>query len=168
MSSQQPDIYKTHKASHILQDKAGTGKIAAEKIMSAQNLLDNNVIDFKKNADICITELEGVFPLHRKYHNKSPDYIKMLTLPLLSLKGMAGMCGYPVISNMSDTLIKTIEKVRNVDHDYLEICRSFILSVRFLTTNAPSTARETYESALSAELGKACERYTAKHNIEKS
>jgi hypothetical protein len=161
------DIYKHHKASKTLQRKAGTGSISPEKVIAAQKTLDENNIDFRAITMDCAQEIHKVFDVHKHYHNSSPDFIRMMSLPILTIKGMAGMCGYPPLSLMADRLLHTIDKTKHLDDDFMEITKGFLLSVKFLVSNEGSTSNSTYTAALASELDDACARYEDKISAPK-
>ena len=162
MLNNMQDNYIIHEASKELQQKAGTGKIADDALRAAEKAIQDNKID------IYVTGLELVKKIEDALHNRelnvedNKKYAKLVMLPLLDLKSIAGMCQMNDLCILSQQLIDIFEEISIFDADLFSVVQNYIMTVEYILQNKASNNI----NGLVIEMRKAYNRYIEKKNID--
>jgi len=153
-----------------LKKKAGSGGFAPENIEKAQEMIENNDLDFTPFAAELLEDIKNITEDIRSGTHQGEAAIEKLFFPVMQMKAQGGMFGYPLVSEICGVLINFLETVRIPDEDALEIvaahCRalSLVLAENIRGKNGSSaSASAATAAALCAELQDACNRYYKKH-----
>jgi len=119
------------KADKELRAKIGPGaKIEQKDIEEAQHYLENIDLDYKPVALGHIHELERVVQgMRMTDYNREQDY-NMITMPIMQIKGQAGMFGNHLASETSYLLLFFIEQFQRLDDKILDIIEVYIRAIR--------------------------------------
>lgn len=119
------------KADKELRAKIGvSAKIEAKDIEKAQGLIDNSGLDYKPVALRHIKQLEGVIQSMRATdYNREQDY-NMVSMPIMQIKGQAGMFGNHLASDVSYLILVFLEQYQRLDDSILDIVEVYIKAVR--------------------------------------
>lgn len=119
------------KAVKDLRAKIGaTAKIEKKQIEQAQSFIDNSGLDYKPVALRFINQLEGVLQSMRlTQYNREADY-NMISMPIMQIKGQAGMFGNHLASDISYLILVFLEQFQRLDDKVLDIIEAYIKAVR--------------------------------------
>ena len=147
-----------------LKEKVGGGGIAPDRLLKAQEYINNNEFDFLPYAQ---TFIESV----KKYISKAksaksePDRNNLIT-PIMHLKANGGMFKYDLISQVADICLNFVESVDVMNDDAYEVVNAHINTITIITHNKMTGPGGNEGSALIKELQKACQRFFKKHPQE--
>lgn len=119
----QNDI-KVIKASLELQQKVGTGTIAEEKVREAQEVINENKIEFapiaKPQLDILLSAIRAA----QGYQSGSGNdkaVLQSFATPIMNIKANAATFNYPVISGLSGIVLTFLEDAKRFDKKAVQI-----------------------------------------------
>ena len=104
-----------------LKEKVGSGGIDEAVLNKAQELLENNTIDFKPIAQMLMDVLNETITDAKNGRVKGESAIESMLYPAMQLKAQGGMFHYPLISEISNILINFLETVDDTDKDVMDI-----------------------------------------------
>jgi len=104
-----------------LKEKVGSGGLDETVLAKAQELLENNTIDFKPMAAMLMDVLNETITDAKAGTIKGEAAIEALIYPAMQLKAQGGMFHYPLISEISNILVNFLETVNDTDKDVLDI-----------------------------------------------
>lgn len=148
---------------HLLQQKVGNGKIDPQKILRSQAVIERFEIDFAPLANQYLEDLQKAAATAREAtvsKTSDPEPIsRSLTDPLVHLKGNAGMFDYPLLCDVSSSLLTFIEGEGNINPDSLDVIDGYIRVLGIIvTTNLRGDGGEKGQR-LKSELEEATRRY---------
>lgn len=151
------------KASPLLQQKIGSGKVPEKAIKRGQRAIDKNEADFKPMAEATFEQFTAIIVIARQNEGKAASTLKEdLIAPVMALKANAGMFGYPLVSRLAGTMLAFLETVSEVDEDVINIAEAHVKTLKMLVSHDIRDANGDYGSELETELKDVCRRYFAK------
>lgn len=119
------------KATKDLRSKIGpNAKITATQVQKAQDFIDNSNLDYAPTALAYIKQLEGVIAeMRQSPYNRESDY-NMVSMPIMQIKGQAGMFGNHLASAISYRILVFLEKFQRLDDAVLDIVAVYNKAVR--------------------------------------
>jgi hypothetical protein len=112
-----------------LKAKIGSGGIDETVLSKAQELLENNTIDFKPIALMLVDLLHEAIADAKAGTLQGEKAIEAMLYPAMQLKAQGGMFHYPLISEISNILVNFLETVVFVDKDMLDIVVAHKMSI---------------------------------------
>ena len=142
-----------------LKEKVGTGGIDETVLMKAQELLETNTIDFKPIAQMLVDVLHEAISDAKSGALKGEEAIESMLYPAMQLQAQGGMFHYPLISEISNTLVNFLETVSTTDKDVMDIVVAHKMSINAVLASqikgdGGKTGRELRDALLDA-----CARY---------
>ena len=153
------------KPPNTLKAKVGSGGLADEIIEKAQELLENNTIDFLPLAEIYLSSLINGIELAK---NPSPSHdeeyvIATMLYPAMQLKANGGMFHYPLVTIIADKLIQFLEVIDEPDIEAVEIVLAFHTTIRAVVLGRITGDGGRHGEELLKALTDACLRYFEKN-----
>lgn len=108
-------------ASRELQSRVGTGVIDEKNVQKAQNVIEENEVDF---APLAKQELDKMQAVIKSVQEGSMDPTKALhevTMPIMNLKANAATFNYPVISSLAGTVLSLLEEFKSLNKDLIAV-----------------------------------------------
>lgn len=117
---------QTYKASKILQQKIGSGPLDPTIIERAQQVIENNDVDFTPLGLQFLTELEEALDVAEKNSNadKFESQKQSLTGPVMELKANAAIFHYNLVGDLANIMLSFLEAIKQLDKGALSIIRS--------------------------------------------
>ncbi|MEZ0262787.1 MAG: hypothetical protein ACAH80_17410 [Alphaproteobacteria bacterium] len=112
-----------------LKAKIGSGGIDETVLVKAQELLENNTIDFKPIALMLVDVLHEAIADAKSGATVGEKAIEGMLYPAMQLKAQGGMFHYPLISEIANILVNFLETVVFVDKDMLDIVVAHKMSI---------------------------------------
>ncbi len=153
------------KPPNMLKTKVGTGGLSEEILSRAQDLLENNTVDFQPLAEIYLSALQkGIdFAASSSPYEDQEYIISRMLYPAMQLKANGGMFHYPLITRISDKLIQFLEVIEAADVEAIEIVMAFHTTIRAVVMGRVSGDGGRHGTDLLRALNEACLRYFEKH-----
>lgn len=159
------------KATRTLRAKIGAGtKITPEQITTAQDFIENSGLDYSKTALGYIKQLEGVIAAMRETrYNRESDY-NMISMPIMQIKGQAGMFGNDLATAISYRILVFLEKFQRLDDAVLDILAVYTKAIKLSYNLKLYNANTQGAREIVKELDEALSRYSRKfaEQIEKT
>jgi hypothetical protein len=155
------------KPPNMLKTKVGTGGLGDEILTKAQDLLENNTIDFQPLADMYLnTLLKGIEMAKESDPDDDQEYvISRMLYPAMQLKANGGMFHYPLVTRIADKLIQFLEVIEHADVEAIEIVMAYHTTIRAVVLGRVSGDGGKHGAELMRALNDACMRYFEKYNI---
>lgn len=157
---------------NMLRMKVGTGGLSDAILDKAQQLLENNTVDFQPLAEMYLGSLmKGIDVAKNSDASKDPEYaIAAMLYPGMQLKANGGMFHYPLITNIADKLIQFLEVIEEPDIEAIEIVLAFHTTMRAVVLGRIAGDGGRHGRELMQALHDACMRYFEKNpeNIDKN
>lgn len=161
-----PNI-RVFKASTILQSRAGTGLLSADKIQDAEATIRNQTTDFTSAAK---NILAGIDRLLTQFSDDRPEVSRQILAdlidPFMDIKANAGMFGYPVASRLAAIILSFLETIETIDHDVMDILQIHQNTLHQIFNNRLIGSGGVHGDSLETELRAACNRYLARHSYD--
>lgn len=150
---------------NTLKTKVGAGGIAKSILDKAQQLLEENEVDFEP---IALNYMEALRRgLDRAYNPKSEasnyELMSGLINPIMQLKANGGMFHYPLVSKISDKMIGLIETAKKPDEDLQEIIQAYHTTITAILHSKLQGDGGVKGDNLYFAICDACDRYRKKH-----
>ncbi len=154
-----------YKPPNILKEKIGSGGLAKNILEKAQQLLDENNIDFEP---IAMTYMDALHRgLDRAYAptSKATNHELMggLINPIMQLKANGGMFDYPLVSKISDKMVDLIETAQSPDEDLQEIIQAYHATISAILHGKLKGEGGVKGDNLYFAICDACDRYHKRH-----
>jgi len=104
-----------------LKEKVGSGGLDKSIIVRAQHLLESNTIDFKPIGSHLLRALDQAIQDVRSGKLRGKAALQNLLYPVMELKAQGTMFHYPLITDISDTLIHFLEARTEINDDVLTL-----------------------------------------------
>ena len=104
-----------------LKSKVGSGGLDDAVLSKAQELLENNTIDFKPIALMLVDVLHEAIADAKSGALKGEEAIQAMLYPAMQLKAQGAMFHYPLISQIGEILVSFLETIPDVDKDVMDI-----------------------------------------------
>ncbi|MBI1214229.1 MAG: hypothetical protein GC185_00255 [Alphaproteobacteria bacterium] len=112
-----------------LKQKVGSGGIDEKVLMKATELMETNTIEFQPIAAMLVDVLREAISDAKSGSLQGEQAIEAMLYPAMQLKAQGGMFHYPLISDISNTLVNFLETVSNTDKDVLDIVVAHKMSI---------------------------------------
>lgn len=146
-----------------IKEKVGSGGIDEVVMQKAQDLVENNSVDFKPIATMLVDLLnEGIQEI-RTGVIKDEEAIESLIYPAMQLKAQGGMFHYPLITEICNILVNFLETVEEADKDVLDIVIAHKMAINVVLGSEIKQDGGDQGKALRDALMEACNRYYKKH-----
>lgn len=144
-----------------LKAKVGSGGLSDNILDKAQQLLENNTIDFLPLAEMYLQSLmKGINEAKEMTLNDSIENIIVNMLyPGMQLKANGGMFQYPLVTKMADKLIQFLEVIEAPDIEAVEIVLAFHTTIRAVVLGRITGDGGKHGQELLDALNDACMRY---------
>lgn len=109
------------KADKALQLRVGTGQVDERKVDAAQDVIENNEIDFMPIAKPELDVLEKAINAARKDMSDPDAVMESLKTPIMNIKANAATFKYKFISELTGTVLMFLENVKRPDKKILQI-----------------------------------------------
>ncbi|MCB9988860.1 MAG: hypothetical protein H6868_05930 [Rhodospirillales bacterium] len=146
-------------ASRELQSRVGTGEVDKKAIGQAQDVIENNKVDFEPIAKPYLAELRRIVQDARDGKLSGPELADLITQPIMNLKANAGTFNYPVISSLTGTVLMFMDTVKKVDNDIIDIADNLQKAVMVVIHQKMSGDGGPAGQALAKEFASVCQRY---------
>lgn len=142
-----------------LKEKVGSGGIDEKVLSKAQELMENNTIEFNPIASMMIDVLHEAIADAKTGALTGEAAIEAMLYPAMQLKAQGTMFHYPLVSDISNTLVNFLETVGMADKDVLDIVVAHKMSLNAVLASqikgdGGKVGRELREALLDA-----CARY---------
>lgn len=144
-----------------LKAKVGSGGISDSILTKAQELLENNTIDFLPLAEMYLSSLQTGIN-HAKECKPEEDkehIIATMIYPTMQLKANGSMFHYPLITRIANRLVHFLEVIADLDLDAVEIVLAFHTTMRAIVLGKIMGDGGTHGEELFEALDDACMRY---------
>ena len=149
---------------NTLKQKVGSGGLSDEILEKAQELLENNTVDFQPLGEMYLGALmKGVDAAKDPAPSQDAEYIiASMLYPAMQLKANGGMFHYPLITRISDKLIQFLEVIDEPDIESIEIVMAFHTTIRAVILGKITGSGGAHGEELLKALNGACVRYFEK------
>ena len=151
------------KATKDLRSKIGPNAgIQKHQIEEAQNFIDHSGLDYTDQALEYMNKLENVVKGMRAMpYNREGDY-NQISMPIMQIKGQAGMFGNTLASEISYVLLVFLERFQRLDDNVLDIVEEYIKAVRLSYNANLYDTKSQGGKDIVIELDRALKRYKKK------
>jgi hypothetical protein len=104
-----------------IKEKIGSGGLDETVLVKAQELLENNTIDFKPVARLQVDILSEAIADAKSGVSAGEEAINAMLYPAMQLKAQGTMFHYPLISEIAQILVNFLETVPAADKDVMDI-----------------------------------------------
>jgi hypothetical protein len=153
------------KPPNMLKTKVGGGGLSEEILSRAQDLLENNTVDFQPLAEMYLAALQkGIdFAKDSDPYEDQEYVISRMLYPAMQLKANGGMFHYPLVTRIADKLIQFLEVIETADIQAIEIVLAYHTTIRAVVMGRVSGDGGRHGTELMRALNDACVRYFEKH-----
>lgn len=153
---------------NILKQKMGSGGIAPELLVKAQETIENNTIDFRPIATELVQQLKAAVENAGNGAATGEPAIEAMIYPAMQLKAQGAMFHFPLITEISDILVNFLETITGIDKDVLEIVIAHKMAIGVAISNDMKGNAGAKGKALRDSLLAACLRYYKAKEIPKT
>lgn len=146
---------------NILKTKVGSGGLSEDILEKAQQLLENNTVDFLPLGELYLSNLmKGIENAKNAHPDDDGEHIISLMLyPAMQLKANGGMFHYQLVTLIADKLIQFLEVIHEADIEGIEIVMAFHTTIRAVILGRISGDGGRHGIELLSALDEACLRY---------
>ena len=150
---------------NTLKAKVGAGGLSEGILNKAQELLENNTVDFLPLAEMYLGSLmKGIEAAKAGETSDDPEFvIASMLYPGMQLKANGGMFHYPLVTRIADKLIQFLEVVEGPDLEVVEIVLAFHTTLRAVVLGRITGDGGRHGAELLDALNDACVRYFEKN-----
>ncbi len=165
MTEEQTPKAKFYTPPNTLKIKVGSGGLAKNILAQAQQLLEENNVDFEP---IALNYMEALRRgLDHAYNPKTEasnhELMSGLINPIMQLKANGGMFDYPLVSKISDKMITLIETAKQPDSDLQDIIQAYHTTITAILHSKLRGEGGVKGDNLYFAICDACDRYHKKH-----
>ncbi len=152
---------KVYQANTILKQRIGSGPMNPEIVKRAQQVLDENKIDFSPLGFEFLEKLDTILKgIESKENDASLDEQKQeLTRPVMELKANAAFFNYPLIGNLANIMLGFLETIDELDTDAISIVRAHHGTLNQIIQRKMVGDGGEHGKVFMEELQNACNRY---------
>lgn len=155
---------------NYLKEKVGMGGLSEDILEKAQQLLENNTVDFIPLGEMYLGNLmKGIETAKAPDQSYDREYvISTMLYPAMQLKANGGMFHYNLVTLISDKLIQFLEVIEEPDIEVIEIVLAFHTTIRVVLQSKIKGDGGEHGQELLGALNDACLRYFGKNpdNLE--
>ena len=145
--------------------KVGRGAIAEEKIETAQKIIDQNIIDFTPIARSNLDKLATAIAMARAADDTT-YYFEKIKQPIMNLKSCGSVFNYPLVSELTGTMLDCFETRDRSDKNILEIAEALQKSIEVVVSLGLKGDGGDVGKVLTLEFRSVCRRYLLKREAE--
>lgn len=154
------------KPPNLIKTKVGTGGLSEDILAKAQNLLENNTLDFEPLAEMYLSSLalaieKAKSMIHEEGHHEVA--IVGMLYPTMQLKANGGMFHYPLVTELADKQVQFLEVIDKIDIDVMDLASAFITTIRAVLASRIVDQHNPKGRELIIAIDDACRRYFSKH-----
>lgn len=142
-----------------LKEKLGSGGLDKSIIAKAQQQLESNTVDFKPIGAHLLGMLDKTLQDIHSGKLRGKAAVKSLLYPVMELKAQGTMFHYPLITDISDTLINFLETVTEVNSDVLSLVNGYKMAATAIFSKGLKGNGGTAGNELRATLSDAYNRF---------
>tara|TARA_B100000780_G_scaffold277867_1_gene249648 strand:+ start:1084 stop:1608 length:525 start_codon:yes stop_codon:yes gene_type:complete len=152
-----------------LKAKVGSGGLSEAILNKAQELLENNTVDFLPLGEMYLnTLMKSIEQAKNAHPDDDQEYIiSAMLYPAMQLKANGGMFHYPLVTTISDRLIQYLEVIEVADIESVEIVLAFHTTIRAVILGRITGDGGRHGAELIEALDDACLRYFERHPHKK-
>jgi len=153
---------------NMLKSKVGSGGLSQTILSKAQDLLENNSVDFRPLGEMSLDQLQdginqAAVDLDKSEEERSAEkLIRQMLYPSMQLKANGGMFHYDLVTIIGDKLVQFLEVIEVPDIEALEIVQAFHTTLRAVLLGQIQGTGGRYGAELVQALDDACHRYFVK------
>lgn len=153
------------KPSNTLKQKVGNGGLSEDILDKAQELLEENTLEFEPLANMYLASLMNGIDMAKGFcaADDVEHVIASMLYPAMQLKANGGMFRYSLVSHISDKLIQFLEVIHEPDIEAVEIVLAFHTSITAIIQGKITGDGGENGEELTSALTSACMRYFEKH-----
>lgn len=144
---------------NILKQKMGSGGIDPASLVKAEKVIEKNTIDFIPIAKELLKTLETSLENAKSGVLQGEAAIESMLHPAVQLKAQGTLFHFPLVTEVSNTLVNFLETVENMDKDVMEIVTAHKTVIGLVISNNMHGDNHPQGSALKTSLLDACTRY---------
>lgn len=144
-----------------LKAKVGSGGLSEAILNKAQELLENNTVDFFPLGEMYLATLvKGIEKAKDAHPDDDQEYIiSSMLYPAMQLKANGGMFHYPLVTKIADRLIQFLEVIEKPDPEAIEITQGFHTTIRAVVLGRITGDGGRHGAELIEALDEVCHRY---------
>ncbi len=146
-----------------LKDKVGEGGLDENIIKSAEESMKHKADSF---VPVIERYLQKISDSLNNKENSPAEIIQDISYCITQLKAQGSMFNYPLVTEVSELIIKFLPRVKTINGDILEIISAYQLTVRAIAKQELRGEKTATGKALLVALNQACDRY-CKHHFKK-
>lgn len=150
---------KLVKPENTLKKKVGNGGFDAKVLESAQDMIENNTIDFQPIALEFSESLTKMIADARSGELKNEDVVNSVMYPAMQLKAQGTLFHYPLITKISHIMVDFLEDNTVADADIIDIVEAYKKSITAVATLQIKEENSKVGKELCDALTGACNRY---------
>ena len=162
MSDQKKNKAQVFKASMELQEKAGTGPLDEKIVAKAQNVIDNNEVDFTELGMQILGKLQTAVKTASDAKLPMEERKHVITAPVMELKANAAIFKYDLIGMLAGIMMGFLESIDDLDKDAIDIVDAHHKTLTLIVVKKMRGDGGQNGQILVKELKDACGRYYAK------
>lgn len=150
---------------NTLKAKVGSGGLSDAILNKAQELLENNTVDFLPLGEMYLnTLMKGIDKAKNAHPDEDQEHlITSMLYPAMQLKANGGMFHYQLVTKIADRLIQYLEVIESADTEALEIVLAFHTTIRAVILGRITGDGGRHGAELIDALDEACVRYFERH-----
>ncbi len=153
-------------ANYDLQNRVGAGPLDEKKVQRAEEVIQNNTVDFKPMALGFLQELIDGTNTAKQSDLPLKDRLAAMTRPVMNLKANAGMFGYTLVTKLTNVMLGFLEHIDDLDKDAVEIVAAHHATLTLIVTRSMKGDGGPDGDALVKELTEACKRYYSRKGLK--
>lgn len=149
------------KANTLLLSKVGLGDISEQSVLNAQNLINNNKINFVPIASNFLSQLRDNLNIAQHSASSGKRVIEDLSSPIMQIKANARIFKYDLMGDLASVMMGFLDNLKILDPDALTIVDAHHTTLTYLLHNEMKGDGGAVGQNLQTELESACKRYAA-------
>lgn len=153
---------------NTLKEKVGSGGIAPERVIQAQQKIESDAFDFLPVAKTLIRELEQhvseAKTIDSSNSQEQQETLDKIRETIMELKANGGMFKYQLISDVASISLRFVEDIKTLNDDVFEMLDAHVKTFNAMTASALKGDGGAAGAVLVDELVKANTRYFEKHD----
>ena len=145
---------------NVLKQKIGSGGIDAATLAKAEQVLENNTIDFRPIAKDLLNDLDQAIENARKSKTKDESLVEAMIYPAAQFLALGSVFHFPLVSDISDNLVGFLETITTPPTDEtLEIITAHRHAIAVVLKENMAGKNPPQGAELKRSLVEACQRH---------
>lgn len=147
-----------------IKDKVGSGGLDRKIIETAQKIIEKNDVDFIPIAQRHLSALREGIRLARTQRDRFEidGLLATIAQPTIQLKANGAMFGYPLVTKITDLMIRFVEVLEDLDEDAMDVIQGFSTALNAVIIGEMRGFGGEDGKQLYKALEDACQRYFQK------